>query len=151
MLYEWGENLSDTTRFVDATEDMTREMAETLLEIIRAMTPTETGRLVAGWDGNDFLIENTDTGYSISLVNTVPYANAVNNGHMVYNQYGGPWEVKKRVKVPVPHEMQADKSSYFVYGHFFVERSILMLENSTIAEKILRKHLEQWWEDLFND
>ena len=86
-----------------------------------------------------------DRGFEVLIVNKTPYALAVNDGHKVYNQYGGAYPVKNRIKVTSPHVWQQGDATYYVFGHFFVERSIFKLTETNQVEQIIMKELEKWW------
>lgn len=146
-IYEFGKKLRNYEQFEQTVMEATQELAKILHRILKQKTPVETGELKAGWDGENlkYKVEKVNGGYEVTLTNKVEYAWWVNYGHMSYNQFGGPYEVKNRVKVPNPKQWQKDASSYFVYGHFFVERSVLAMEQKNL-EKTLYKELEKWFE-----
>lgn len=123
-----------------------QEIARALLKAIKSFTPVgDTYQLMSGWDGNDFAIKPVTNGYEVLLVNTDEKALWVNDGHKARNQYGGPYEIHHRVKVTSPYQWQKGDTSYYVFGHFFVERGILQLSNTQQIEQIIMKKLQKWW------
>ena len=148
-LNEFADRLTETAPFQDACKRLTKQLAKELQEMLFQQTPVRTGQLAAGWGGSEnyaYEIKTLKTSYKITLYNRVPYAKWVNDGHHSYNQYGGPYEVKRRT---VPYT-QGKNDSTFVFGHFFVEKSILLLENSTELDKLLEKELESWFRRCVN-
>lgn len=149
-LTDFADNLkSYGSAFNPHLERAAKEIAKVLLKHMRNLTPKDkTGQLIQGWDGNAFLVKPTADGYEVEIVNTAEYAAWVNNGHKAYNQFGGPYPIRRRVKVTSPHQWQRGNPTYHVFGHFFVERGILQLCNTDQIEKIIHKHLQNWWKGL---
>lgn len=147
---EFANNLSNLVTFEEAMKRATSEISKALLKRIRSLTPIEDGQLISGWNGNNFLVTETKDGYEVLLVNTTDYAPYVNDGHMAYNQYGGPYPINpdNRVKVTTPYPWQQGDATYYVFGHFFVERGILQLCNTTEIEQIIMKELQKWWDSV---
>lgn len=146
-LHNFTEKLRNHEKFEKMAMDATRELAVIFHTVLKKNTPVDTGKLKAGWDGDNlqYKVEKVDGGYEVTFTNKVEYAYWVNYGHMSFNQFGGPYEVKNRVKVKKAKEWQKDPSSLFVYGHFFVEQSVLDMEQANL-EKTLYKELEKWFE-----
>lgn len=143
-LEDFSERIGETARFEKACKEVVKKLAKELQEMLFNQTPVKTGQLAAGWGGGEnyaYKIVELKTSYKITLYNRVPYAKAVNDGHYSYNQYGGAYVVKHRT---VPYT-QGKGDATFVFGHFFVEKSILMLENSSELDRILYKELEKWF------
>lgn len=143
-LEDFAKRLSETEKFEQACKEVVKKLADELREMLFKQTPVKTGQLAAGWGGAEnyaYKIVELKSGYKITLYNRVPYAKWVNDGHYSYNQYGGAYVVKNRT---VPYT-QGKNDPTFVFGHFFVEKSILLLENSSELEKILNKELEKWF------
>ena len=92
----------------------------------------------------DYLKEN---GFEVLLVNKTEYALYVNDGHKAYNQYGGAYPIKHRVQVRTPHQWQTGDATWYVFGHFFVERGILRLTETKRIEEIIMRELQKWWEE----
>ena len=148
-LTEFAERLSNTSRLEREMRFAAKEIASTLLKRIKTLTPIgDTYQLVNGWNGNDFAVKKTGDGFEVLIVNRTPYALSVNDGHKAYNQYGGPWPIKKRIKVTSPHQWQEGDATYYVFGHFFVERGILQLENTRQVEEIIMRKLQKWWDSV---
>lgn len=142
---KFADNLvnSDLTK---CFEKSTKEIAKLLLKHMKGLTPIdETGQLISGWNNNSFLVKPVNNGYLVEIVNTAEYAKWVNDGHTAHNQFGGPYQIKRRVKVTSPHQWQRGDPTYYVYGHFFVERGILQLQNTTAIEQVIMKELQKWW------
>ena len=143
-LTDFADRLHDLSKFQEVCKRLVKQLARELQEMLFAQTPVKTGQLATGWGGSEnyaYKIEALRNSYKVTLYNRVPYAKFVNDGHYSYNQYGGPYEVKRRT---VPYT-QGNGDSTFVYGHFFVEKSILLLENSDKLDKLLEKELEGWF------
>lgn len=128
---------------------ITKELAQALLTHMRGFTPRETGHLISGWDGNAFLVVPEKKGYRVEIVNKAEYAAWVNDGHRVRNQADGEYlKVHHRVKVPVASQWQTPVNDYYVFGHFFVEKGILQIKNSTEIEQIIMRELKKWWDSV---
>ena len=143
-LVAFGDRVATVSKFEEACKAATKQIAKELHEMLFNETPVKTGQLAAGWGGSEnyaYTITDVQNGYKIDLINRVPYALYVNDGHYSYNQYGGPYEVKNRT---VPYT-QGNSDSTFVFGHFFVEKSILKLENDTVLDRLIEKELERWF------
>ena len=148
-LYEFSEELKSMPKFDKYAKRIIRELAKDLVEIIKGFTPKDDGVLVAGWDKRKIRVIQRPEGFEVQLVNDVPYAQWVNDGHRVRNRRNGPYlQVKNRVKVKTPYKYQKDTSDWYVYGHFFVERGILTYEQYGDIENTVMKHLEKWWQEL---
>ena len=143
-LYDFADRVGNASKFEDACTTLTQEIAKVLHEMLFNETPVKTGNLCAGWGGSEnykYTVTQTPEGFEVELKNEVPYATYVNDGHYSYNQYGGAYVVKNRT---VPYT-QGNSDATFVFGHFFVEKSILKLENSDALKKVLYKELEKWF------
>lgn len=146
-LNDFADNLSGFgSSFNPHIKKAAQEIAKALLVDMKRFTPRDkTGKLIAGWNGNAFLVKGTPNGYEVEIVNKAEYALWVNDGHKAYNQFGGPYPIQHRVKVISPHKWQRGNPTYHVFGHFFVERGILQLSNSDKIEQIIMKELQKWW------
>ena len=130
-----------------------RLVASYLKVLLKQKTPYgETGELIRGWDENSAIKVNpVKDGFNVTLLNKVPYAAWVNDGHRVRNRQDGPYlRVKKRIKVPSPYPWQENTSDWYVFGHFFVERAVIQAENGKVIEDIIFEQIEQWWEAVSN-
>ena len=145
---EFSKKLSNTITLEKAMEDATKRLAKALLRWIKEFTPIDSYELINGWDGNNFAVRRTETGFEVLIVNKTPYASAVNDGHKAYNQYGGPYPIKKRIQVRSPHQWQEGDPTFYVFGHFFVERGILRLNSTSEIEQIIFNELQKWWDSL---
>jgi hypothetical protein len=148
--HKFADNLRDTSRLTQPMSVATKEIAKELLLRMKKFTPRDTGRLIAGWEGNAFAVTKKANGFEVLIVNKDPKATWVNDGHRAFNQYGGPYIIKHRVKVPSPYQWQTGDSAYYVYGHFFVERGIVELNNTDEVERLLMKELQKWWRGCLN-
>lgn len=142
-LFAFGERLSEYENFETAIMTATQEIAKALHRALLTRTPVVTGNLRAGWSRGEnlaFRVTKVKNGYVVELSNDVDYASWVNYGHHSYNQYGGAYEVKNRtVKY-----YQGNNGKTYVYGHFFLEKSILDVEEQ--VEQIIHKELQKWLE-----
>ena len=149
-LTDFGDNLkSFGSAFNPHIQKAAKEIAKVLLKYMRELTPEDkTGKLITGWNGNSFLVKGVPNGYEVEIVNTTEYATPVNDGHEAHNQFGGPYVVKNRVKVTSPYQWQKGDPTYYVFGHFFVERGILQLNNTDKVEQLIMKELQKWWDSI---
>lgn len=151
-LTDFGDNLKSLgSAFDPHLQNAAKEIAKVLLQHMRKLTPKDkTSQLINGWNGNSFLVRGVTNGYEVEIVNTAEYAKWVNDGHKAYNQFGGPYPIhpENRVKVSSPHQWQKGDPTYYVFGHFFVERGIVQLNNTDKIEKIIMKELQKWWDSI---
>ena len=141
---EFGNRLAEIEKFDAMCQEAVRQLAKELHTMLVVETPVKTGRLRMGWQNGynyAYKIKKTKTGYEIELINKVNYALSVNDGHYSHNQHGGPYEVKNRT---VPYT-QGKSDSTFVFGHFFVEKSILQMDNGDVVNAIIYKEVEKWF------
>lgn len=149
---EWekfANDLSNVSRFEREMKFATKELASALLKAIKTFTPVgDTYQLMSGWDGNDFAVKQVGNGFEVLLVNKDEKAIWVNDGHTAHNQYGGPYPIHKRVKVTSPYQWQQGDATFYVFGHFFVERGILQINNTQQVEQIIMRKLQKWWDSI---
>lgn len=142
-LIAFGDNL--VSEFDPAMREAAKKIATEVYKRLKQRTPRRTGKLARGWDtaGNlAFRVTTTARGqYMVELTNDVEYATSVNYGHHSYNQFGGPYVVKRRT---VPY-YSGGSGATFVYGHFFVEKAILELEEGKAIKQIMNRCLETWF------
>lgn len=132
-----------------------KELMDELRQMIIDETPVRMGELGGtlreGWKTKNgkasYLIRKNSKGYSVTIYNRVPYAYYVNYGHYSYNQVnvgsGNPYVVKNRTVL----YYDGNEDATFVYGHFFVEKAVLEMENNdAVMQKILDNGLKQWWD-----
>lgn len=144
-LDSFGERLADIGKRNQWLKQATREVADMLRRTMIIRTPFETGTLRAGWSQNGIHVEPVSGGFQVQLVNPVEYATWVNDGHRVRNRKDGDYlKVRNRVKVPVARKWQKNTSDWYVYGHFFVESSIMIMKDQGYLEKIIMENLEKW-------
>lgn len=149
-LTAFANNLSKTSDLERELRFATKELATALLKHIKNFTPIgDTYQLMNGWNGNAFAVKKVTNGFEVLIVNTDEKALWVNDGHKAYNQFGGPYPIKKRIKVTSPHKWQKGDQTYYVFGHFFVERGILEMSSGNEIERIIMKKLQKWWEGCF--
>ena len=146
------QNLGNEEVFDEAMISAVRKIGKELKEMLVTNTPYKTGKLQKGWKTSQYKIRDEGDGYSVTLTNKVDYARFVNYGHYSRNQFNPtssgkpPYVVKNRT---VPYT-QGNNEATFVFGHFFVEKSMLQLENSKVIESILKKELDKWFKRCAN-
>lgn len=145
---QWATRLVDVNRFNECCERITKEIAKALLKQMRSLTPVGEYTLIHGWDDNKFVVTKKDNGFEVLIVNKTPYALAVNDGHKAFNQNGGPYPIKHRVQVRSPHQWQQGDATWYVFGHFFVERGILRMTDTMEVEQIIMRELKKWWDSI---
>jgi hypothetical protein len=149
-LTEFANKLVDATRFEVELERATKEIAHELLRRIKTHTPIgDTWELINGWDDNDFAVTKVNGGFEVLLVNSTMYATWVNDGHrqkpgrfIPGHFIGGRFYYDRTAKGGMVLKAP------FVKGRFFVEKGILDLENTTVIESIIYKHLQKWWDSV---
>lgn len=149
-LNDFADKLTEISKLEKEMKRATQELARVLLNHIKTLTPIgDTYELVNGWNGNNFAVKQVNGGFEVLLVNTDEKASWVNDGHRVRNRKGGPYlEVHNRIKVPHAYKWQRKATNMYVFGHFFVERGILHLSNTTQIESLIYKQLKRWWKGL---
>lgn len=155
---QWNVDFSELSAFAEDLRNMkgfekyakatVREIGKVLVDYIKPFTPVETTKLLHGWDKRFVAVTKEANGYSIRIVNRVPYARAVNDGHISKNQYGGPYIVHDRIKIPNRPTYQIGSDTYYVYGHFFVEKGKEALIRTGKIESIVYAQLKEWWSTL---
>jgi hypothetical protein len=152
-LSEWldfADRAVNTAKFNEFAKLATKQLAKELQDMLFATTPVKTGQLSAGWGGSEnyaYTIKSRGNGFSVTLYNRVPYAKYVNDGHYLYNQFnvgGAPYVVKRRTP-KIYTAPNAKRDATYVFGHFFVEKSIVTLENQNILNKQISKELDKWF------
>ena len=161
-LYEFAERLESMSEFEKHIKRATQDVAKALLKRMKGLTPVDEYDLINGWNGNKFIVTESEYGYEVLIVNKTPYALAVNDGHRAYNQYGGPYPIKPynpkgawgkpegRIQVRSPHKWQKGDATYYVFGHFFVERGIQQMASTKEIEHLIYAQLQDWWEECVN-
>lgn len=148
-LIEFKNNLISSEYKTELFSDITKDISKALLKRMKSLTPYgDTYDLINGWNGNHFAVTERDNGYEVLIVNKDPKAPWVNDGHTAHNQYGGPYPIKRRIQVRSPHKWQEGDPTYYVFGHFFVERGIVQLKNTKEIEQIVMRELQKWWDSI---
>lgn len=145
---KFAHNLGNISKFEAQMKKTAQEIAKALLKQMKSVTPVDTHTLIEGWNGNKFAVKKNGDSFEVLIVNKTPYALYVNDGHKAHNQYGGPYPIKHRVKVTSPHQWQTGDATWYVFGHFFVERGILRLRETDEIETIIMKELQKWWDSV---
>jgi len=150
-LLEFADALNDEKRFDTELKRATKEIAHELLRRIKAHTPIgDTWALINGWDKNDFAVTEVNGGFEVLLINPTMYATWVNDGH---RQTPGRFIPGHFINGRFYYDQTAKGGMVlkqpFVKGRFFVEKGILDLENTTLIESIIQRHLDKWWEGCF--
>lgn len=144
-LFEFGERIGDSQGFEDTCVKLTKAIAKTFHEMLIHNTPVKTGVLRKGWYGENlaYRVTKKSNGYEVEFSNDTKYAHWVNYGHRVKNRQDSPYYKVKRRTVEY---YDGNSSAYFVYGHFFVEKTIEQLTNgSHLLDDICYKELEKWF------
>lgn len=157
-LYKFADNLGDISRFDAFCKTAAEDIAKLLKRMLKKNTPVDYGNLRARWDTDNVgvLAMQNSTGFEITLINRTKYAVWVNDGHK--QQPGrfipGYWVGKHFRYDPSVRGYDPKKRKglvlrkSFVKGRFFVEKSLLQLENGRQIEKIIYKQLQNWWKGL---
>ena len=135
-LTQFANHLTDKHEFETAIMTATQNVARVLHRYLLKNTPVDTGNLRKMWSAGDnllFTVERVNGGYEVTFINTARansadgfmYGLAVNDGHKSPN---GGW----------------------VMGRFFVEKSILTVENQKQFESMIYKELSKWWRKTVN-
>lgn len=147
-LWEFRERLENFAKFNEFMKQATQELAKVLHQMLMTYTPFKTGKLWNGWNSNEnwsYIVRQEKNGFSVKLTNDVEYALSVNDGHYSHNQYnkgGEPYVVKNRTP-KIYTISEANKDDTFVFGHFFVEKSVVETESK--MEEAIYPVLEKWW------
>lgn len=160
MKFEW--DLSELTEFADRLvgsdlentfERITKDIGKALLKRMKSLTPVgDTYDLINGWNGNQFVVTEKNNGYEVLIINRDEKAPWVNDGHRSFNKLNAgtdnPYKVHTRKQVRSPYKWQLGDGTHWVYGHFFVERGILQLKNTSEIEAIIMRELQKWWDSV---
>lgn len=148
-LTEFGERFGDEIDFYKYMIKATQEIAKKLHQMLITNTPVDFGTLQSFWQTNEnysYLIDATQDGFEVTLINRALYALWVNDGHKQRpgRFIPGYWEGKHFRYDPNASEGMVLKKPW-VQGRFFVEKSVLQVENSAVIEKIINRQLKQWF------
>ena len=152
-LFDFGDRISDIARFESFCKTATEEVAKILLRMLKRNTPVDYGNLQARWDSDNvgYTARQTARGFEVVLINGMKYARWVNDGHKQRpgRFIPGYWEGKHFRYDPTATGGMVLKKPW-VQGRFFVEKSLLQLENGRQFEQIIYKHLQKWWKECLN-
>lgn len=129
---EFANRLNDTHNLETALMTATQNIARVLHQNLITLTPVKTGNLRKMWSAGDnllFTVEHVGDVFQVTFINTaradspngVMYGILVNDGH---HTVAGGW----------------------VMGRFFVEKSIIMTQESNQLEQIIMNELQKWWD-----
>ena len=148
-LLEFGERVGNVDGFDKYMKLATQEIAKKLHQMLIKHTPVDFGTLQAFWQTSEnysYVVLDIGTGYEVTLVNRAIYALWVNDGHKQRpgRFIPGYWIGNHFRYDPTANEGMVLKNSW-VKGRFFVEKSILEVENGVAIEKILNTQLKKWY------
>ena len=148
-LFDFGDRISDFKNFDEVCTELTRAISKVYLNMVQTNTPVKTGKLRIRWvmgDNVAYRVTKVDDGYMVEFSNDVEYAHWVNYGHRVRNGRGGDFGSYYKVKRRTVPYYDGNSSDYFVYGHFFIEKSIEQLTNGNhVLEHVCYRELEKWF------
>lgn len=148
-ILKFGNRLSDYANFEKNLGKTTQEIAKLLHKMLIKNTPVDFGTLQSFWKTDEnysYLVERVENGFAVTLINRAMYAKWVNNGHRQRpgRFIPGYWEGTHFRYDPNADGGMVLKKSW-VKGRFFVEKSILTLENTSELNKIIYKELKKWF------
>lgn len=148
-LFDFGDRLLTKAEFDEHIGKATQEIAKKLHAMLIKETPVDFGTLQSFWQTDEnysYLVEQTKNGFEVTLINRAIYATWVNDGH---KQHPGRFIPGYWVGGHFRYDPNADGGMVlkqpWVKGRFFVERSVLKIENSTVVEQIISKQLQHWF------
>lgn len=148
-LTEFAERLTTAEEFDKYVGKVTQEIAKKLHQMLITNTPVDFGTLQAFWQTSEnynYMVEDKGSRYEVTLINKAIYATWVNDGHKQRpgRFIPGHWEGSHFRYDPNATEGMVLKKPW-VQGRFFVEKSILQIENSVVIEKIINTQLQKWF------
>jgi hypothetical protein len=148
-LTDFAERLTDREELGKHLGKATQDIAKKLHQMLITNTPVDFGTLQAFWKTSEnysYLVEDTGSSYEVTLINRAIYATWVNDGHKQRpgRFIPGYWEGSHFRYDPNANSGMVLKKSW-VQGRFFVEKSILQIENSVVIEKIINTQLQNWF------
>ena len=148
-LLDFGDRVSDVAALDKYLGIATQEIAKKLHQMLIKNTPVDFGTLQAFWqtpENYTYMVEKTATGFEVTLINRAIYALWVNDGHKQRpgRFIPGYWEGNHFRYDPNATSGMVLKKPW-VQGRFFVEKSILQIENSTVIDKIVNTQLKKWF------
>ena len=146
---EFGNRISNAGKFNEYISKSVKEIAKKLHQMLITNTPVDFGTLQAFWKTSEnysYIVEQSKNGFEVTLINRAIYATWVNDGHKQRpgRFIPGRWEGTHFRYDPNADSGMVLKNSW-VQGRFFVEKSILQLENSVGIEQIVYKQLDKWF------
>lgn len=149
---EFADTLTDLSKFHQACELATKEIAARLHKMLINNTPVDFGTLQAFWQTDEnysYMVKRVSNGFEVTLFNRALYAMWVNDGHKQRpgRFIPGYWEGKH-----FRYDRNADGGMVlkkpWVKGKFFVEISIVQLIGTKQIEQVVYKQLQKWWDSL---
>lgn len=116
--YSQFEQFAERLNNFDATDGIRNGLLKAgneFIKDVRVRTPVKTGKLKKAWEEDNLAMMIIPTGdvYELTLYNNTEYASWVENGHNIYNQYGGPYG--------------------WVYGRFFLRATENVYRNGELG------------------
>jgi hypothetical protein len=148
-LINFGDRVSNSEHFGEYLGKATQEIAKKLHKMLISETPVDFGNLQAFWQTEEnysYLIIRKADGFEVTLINRALYATWVNDGHKQRpgRFIPGYWIGNHFRYDPTANEGMVLRKPW-VQGKFFVENSILKVENSRAIERIIQKELQKWF------
>ena len=148
-LFDFGDRLVDTAEFDVYMTAVAKEIAEKLHKMLIQNTPFDFGTLQAFWQTSEnyaYTVERKNNGYEVTLYNRAKYATWVNDGHKQRpgRFIPGYWEGSRFRYDPTASEGMVLKKSW-VFGKYFVERSVVQVAEGRAIENSLYEQLQKWF------
>ena len=148
-LSDFGERLVDIDVLDTYMSAVVKEIAAKLHQMLIQNTPFDFGTLKAFWQTEEnyaYTVERKVGGYEVTLYNRAVYATWVNDGHRQRpgRFIPGYWEGSRFRYDPTSNDGMILKKSW-VFGRYFVERSIIQAKNNRAIEQLLYKQLQKWF------
>ena len=148
-LVDFGKRVGNTDQFGEYIEIATKQIAEKLHKMLIKNTPVDFGTLQSFWQTEEnysYVVERKGDVFEVTLINRALYALWVNDGHRQRpgRFIPGYWDGKHFRYDPNADGGMVLKKPW-VKGRFFVEISILEVENSRVIESIIQKQLKEWF------
>ena len=149
-LNKFADRLVEVDEFEARMKSATRRLSKALLKWIKEFTPVDYYKLLHAWDKNKFLVNKTDKGFEVLLVNNMQYATWVNDGHKQKpgRFIPGYWENATHFRYDPNAKGGMVLKKSWVKGVFFVEKGILRIANTEEIEQIIMDELQKWWDSV---
>lgn len=146
---DFANRIVSVTEFEDGISKAAQSISKSLHKLLIKNTPVDFGTLQAFWQTEEnysYMVERKANGYTVTLINRAIYALWVNDGHKQRpgRFIPGYWEGNHFRYDPNANGGMRLKKPW-VKGKFFVEKSILELENSTQLNAVIYKQLQTWF------